>query len=127
MRVHGNAAVTGQSMRSRICQWTKLPIYFGFGESNTLTKFADHLANKNPEFAGVCNLSATSSTEGEAWMAKVDVGEVWGVGRRIADRAQSMGQKDPQIVQSLAIAAILRLPVCASVHIPHRAVSQHVV
>ena len=67
-----------------------------------------------------------SSAEGEAWMAKFDVGEVWDVGRRIADRAQSMGQKNPQIVQSLAIAAISH-PACAYVHIPHLAVSQHVV
>ena len=89
--LHGGAAAMGQAMRHRIRQWTSLPVCAGFGESKTLAKFANHLAKKNPVFDGVCDLSALTDAQRQHWMAKIEVGEVWGVGRRIATRLQTMG------------------------------------
>ncbi len=89
--LYGGATSMGQSMRHRIRQWTSLPVCAGFGESKTLAKFANHLAKKNPVFDGVCDLSALTDEERQHWMAKIEVGEVWGVGRRIATRLQTMG------------------------------------
>ena len=89
--LHGGATSMGQAMRHRIRQWTSLPVCAGFGESKTLAKFANHLAKKNPVFDGVCDLTALTYAQRQQWMTKIEVGEVWGVGRKIAARLQTMG------------------------------------
>ena len=89
--LYGGATAMGQAMRQRIRQWTSLPVCAGFGESKTLAKLANHLAKKNPVFDGVCDLTALTDAQRQHWMAKIEVGEVWGVGRKIAARLQTMG------------------------------------
>lgn len=89
--LYGGATAMGQSMRHRIRQWTSLPVCAGFGESKTLAKLANHLAKKNPVFDGVCDLTALTDAQRQHWMAEIEVGEVWGVGRKIAARLQTMG------------------------------------
>ncbi len=91
LRHHGGGVAMGQLMRERIRQWTGLPVCAGLGPTKTLAKLANHLAKKNPEFNGVCDLHALSKAERLQWMAQTDVGEVWGVGRRIAQRLQAVG------------------------------------
>ena len=82
--LYGGATAMGQAMRHRIRQWTSLPVCAGFGESKTLAKFANYLAKKNTEFDGVCDLTSLTNGERQQWMTKIEVGEVWGVGRRIS-------------------------------------------
>lgn len=89
--LHGDATAMGHVMRHRIRRWTGLPVCAGFGPSKTLAKFANHLAKKNPEFDGVCDLTAMTESERDGWMAKIEAGEVWGIGRRIAARLETMG------------------------------------
>lgn len=89
--LYGGAQAMGHQMRNRIRQWTGLPVCAGFGKTKTLAKFANHLAKKNAVFDGVCNLESLTEAEVEEWMAKYDVGEVWGVGRRIAPRLAALG------------------------------------
>ena len=91
IHLHGDATAMGHAMRHRIRRWTGLPVCAGFGATKTLAKFANHLAKKNPVFDGVCDLSSMTDAERNGWMAKIEVGEVWGVGRRIAARLQTMG------------------------------------
>lgn len=91
VHLHGGATNMGHSMRDRVRQWTGLPVCAGFGETKTLAKFANHLAKKNPVFEGVCDLASMADSERNGWMAKIEVGEVWGVGRRIAARLETMG------------------------------------
>jgi DNA polymerase V len=43
------------------------------------------------QFDGVCNLESLTDAEVEEWMAKYEVGEVWGVGRRMAPRLAALG------------------------------------
>ncbi len=90
VHLHGNATAMGQTMRNRIRVWTGLPVCAGFGSTKTLAKFANHLAKKNPVFNGVCDLSVMQRAELDAWMAKIEVSEIWGVGRRIAARLAVM-------------------------------------
>lgn len=89
--LYGGATAMGQAMRRRIRQWTSLPVCAGFGESKTLAKLANHLAKKNLVFDGVCDLTALTDAQRQQWMEKIEVGEVWGVGRKIAARLQTMG------------------------------------
>jgi DNA polymerase V len=88
--LYGEVTSMGHAMRQRIYQWTGLPVCAGFGETKTLAKFANHIAKKNPIFDGVCDLSAMKCADRTAWMTKIEVGEVWGVGRRIAERLSAM-------------------------------------
>lgn len=87
----GGLGPMGQQIRERIRQWTGLPVCVGFGPSKTLAKLANHMAKKNPEFDGVCDLHAMSRPERRQWMSRIEVGEVWGVGRRINARLAAMG------------------------------------
>jgi len=89
--LYGGLASMGQQIRERIRQWTGLPVCVGFGPSKTLAKLANHMAKKNPEFGGVCDLHAMSRLERRQWMSRIEVGEVWGVGQRINARLATMG------------------------------------
>lgn len=89
--LYGGAVAMGQQMRERIRQWTGLPVCVGVGPTKTLAKFANHLAKKNPEFEGVCDLHAIPRPDRVRWMSGIEVGEVWGVGGRIARRLDVMG------------------------------------
>jgi DNA polymerase V len=80
----------GHLLRHRIRQWTGLPVCVGIGATKTLAKFANHIAKKNPAFDGVCDVAAMSGDERDQWMRRIDVGEIWGVGRRIAERLIAM-------------------------------------
>jgi Nucleotidyltransferase/DNA polymerase involved in DNA repair len=44
----------GQTARQRIRQWLGLPVGVGIAPTKTLAKLANHLAKKQPEYAGVC-------------------------------------------------------------------------
>ena len=89
-QLYGGAVAMGQQMRTRIKQWTGLPVCVGVGPTKTLAKFANHLAKKHAEFDGVCDLHALTRAQRLAWMQRVDVGEVWGVGSRIRKRLSAM-------------------------------------
>lgn len=83
--------VMGQDIRKRILQWTSLPVCVGVGASKTQAKLANHIAKKFPLFDSVCDLT-TMSTARMRWLfVRIEVGEVWGVGRRIAAKLADMG------------------------------------
>lgn len=87
----GGMPLMGLAMKDRIRQWTGLPVCVGFGPTKTLAKLANHIAKKNPQFNGVCDLNSLTREERKSWMAKIDVGEVWGVGRRIKQGLNTLG------------------------------------
>lgn len=89
--LYGGMTAMGQQIRQRVKQWTGLPVCVGCGPTKTLAKIANHLAKKNPEFEGVCDLHAIPRPERLWWMSQLEVGEVWGVGKRIAKRLNAMG------------------------------------
>ena len=88
--LYGGTVPMGHTIRHRIRQWTGLPVCVGIGETKTLAKFANHIAKKNNEFNGVCDVAAMSLDERNQWMRRIDVGEVWGIGRRISERLIKM-------------------------------------
>lgn len=87
----GDLVAYGQQIQQRIAQWVGLPVCVGIGPTKTLAKFANHLAKKNASFQGVCDITVLSQAEQDRWMASNEVGEVWGVGRRISKRLGTMG------------------------------------
>jgi len=81
----------GQQIKSKIKQWTGLPISVGIGATKTLSKLANHIAKKNPSFKGVCNLNVMDQDTLDTWMSHIAVNEVWGVGRSLAPKLNQLG------------------------------------
>lgn len=74
------------SMRERVTAWTGIPVCVGVGPTKTLAKLANHIAKKHPRSKGVFNYNDLSEDQQRRVLSKLEVGEVWGVGRRIAAR-----------------------------------------
>jgi len=97
--IRGDLVARGQTMRRRILQCTGIPTGIGMGATKTLAKLANHVAktaDRKPgvyptELARVCNLAALPAADLDAVLAATDVGEVWGVGRRIGKQLQDAG------------------------------------
>jgi DNA polymerase V len=80
-----------QEMRANIKRCVGIPVCVGIGSSKTLAKLANHVAKKQKQFHGVCDFNAMTTRVLDNLLAKIGVGEVWGVGRRSAERLQQMG------------------------------------
>lgn len=97
--IRGDLVARGQAMRERILQCIGIPTGIGMGPTKTLAKLANHVAktaDRKPgsypaELAHVCNLADLPVSDLDAVMAATDVGEVWGVGRRIGKQLQDAG------------------------------------
>ncbi len=81
----------GQQMRKRILKWTGLPVSVGIASTKTLSKLANHCAKKRPAFNGVCNFNTMPDLDLDALLAQLDVGEIWGIGRKLAPQLQALG------------------------------------
>ena len=90
-QLYRSRSALGQEIRQRIAQWTGLPVCAGFGTTKTLAKLANHLAKTDPALDGVCDLSAMDDMARQGAMEKLGVNAVWGVGRRLAARLESLG------------------------------------
>jgi len=83
--------VTGQIMRQRIKQWVGVPVCVGIASSKTLAKLSNHVAKKRSQYQGVCNFNAMSPTEITDILDSIEVGEVWGIGRKLNAQLQAGG------------------------------------
>ncbi|MFM1759175.1 MAG: hypothetical protein RLY75_445 [Pseudomonadota bacterium] len=80
----------GQIIKQDVKDTTGLPVCVGIGASKTLAKLANHLAKKNPQFAGVCDISSMPKAMLYQWMAETAVGEVWGIGGKTAKKLKEL-------------------------------------
>ncbi len=76
----------GQSMRKALRQLVGLPVCVGISSTKTLAKLANWCAKKRPAFKGVCNLGELPNDALDALLATIPIGEIWGIGRRLAQR-----------------------------------------
>lgn len=91
LKLYPSASAMGQQIRQRMKQWLGLPVCVGIGPTKTLAKLANHMAKKMPRFNSVCDLHVIPRAERVELMSTIDVGEVWGVGKRNAVRLNDMG------------------------------------
>ncbi len=80
----------GQVIRQRVRQWLGIPVCVGIAPTKTLAKLANHVAKKQPQWQGVCDFAALSPKDGDALMAQIAVGEVWGVGKQLRERLAAL-------------------------------------
>ena len=97
--VPGDLVATGRQLRAQVLQWTGLPTSIGFGPTKTLAKLANHvakMADRKPgrydaRHAQVCHLGAADRAARDAVFAASEVGDVWGIGRRMSARLNAGG------------------------------------
>src|SRR3990172_527276 len=80
-----------QTIRGTIKRCVGIPVCVGIAPSKTLAKLANHVAKKQKQYHSVCDFNAMTARVLDNLLAKIDVGEVWGVGRGSTIRLQQMG------------------------------------
>jgi len=83
----------GHQISDRVLQWTGLPVSVGIASTKTLSKLANHCAKKRAEFRGVCDFNAMQPKDLEQILSQIEVGEIWGVGRKLAPKLEALGLK----------------------------------
>ncbi|RVU81727.1 Y-family DNA polymerase [Leucothrix sargassi] len=78
---------------SKVCntveQWTGIPVSIGFGPTKTLAKLANRVSKKRADLNGVFDFNSAENTD--LILKGVEIGDVWGVGRRWADKLRAQG------------------------------------
>jgi len=92
-RSSGSDSLTeyAQTIRGTIRRCVGIPVCVGIAPSKTLAKLANHVAKKQKQYHSVCDFNALTARVLDNLLAKIGVGEVWGVGRRSTERLQQMG------------------------------------
>lgn len=81
----GGWEALGGAVRARVLKWTGVPCGVGFAPTRTLAKIANHIAKKR--LGGVFVMPENP----DGVLAGLPVEEVWGVGRRLAERLRRAG------------------------------------
>ncbi len=82
----------GQRILQQIADWLGLAVCVGIGPTKTLAKLANHCAKKKlAGDQGVCDFTTMMPAELSQLFGRIEVGEVWGVGRKISAKLEAMG------------------------------------
>ena len=88
----GDLTQTARAIRSRIRKWVGVPVCVGLASTKTLAKLANHCAKKGLAGSdGVCNFETMSTAEIDGILSRIEIGEVWGIGRKLNEQLQSGG------------------------------------
>lgn len=74
-------------MRTKVRQWTGIPVSVGIGTTKTLAKVASYYSKRSPQ--GITELLSEKAQE-EA-IAQMAVEDVWGIGKKLATRFRTYG------------------------------------
>ena len=77
----------GKEIRETILQWTGIPTSIGIAKTKTLSKVANHIAKK--KISGVTSLIGIENID--PILEKIDINDVWGVGRQLTKFYQKNG------------------------------------
>lgn len=94
------------AMRERVIAWTDIPVCVGIGPTKTLAKLANHIAKKHPRSKGIFNYNDLTQSQQDKLLGQIEVGEVWGVGRRISERLAEHGIHTVQDLRSAHTATL---------------------
>jgi len=81
----------GRQIKSRVYQFTSLPVSVGIAPSKTLAKIAHEIAKKHNAYAGVLDLTALSEQDVDQLLEALPVDEVWGIGMQYAKWLREQG------------------------------------
>ena len=77
----------GKQIRETVLQWTGIPTSIGIAKTKTLSKIANHIAKKKQ--SGVTSLIGVENLD--PILEKVEINDVWGVGRQLTKFYQKNG------------------------------------
>ncbi len=77
----------GKEIRETVLQWTGIPTSIGIAKTKTLSKVANHIAKK--KISGVTSLIGIENID--PILEKIDINDVWGVGRQLTKFYQKNG------------------------------------
>jgi DNA polymerase V len=97
--IRGDLVRRARTIRRRIHQWIGIPTCIGIAPTKTLAKLANAIAKSAERKPGsypahhaqICHLGACTPEELQALMQATEVGEVWGVGRKIGAQLREHG------------------------------------
>ena len=84
-----NLTVLARSLRTKVKKCVGIPVSIGIGPTKTLAKVANRIAKKKPGLNGVFDL--TSHTDMDSLLGRVEVGDIWGIGRRNTEKLHRQG------------------------------------
>ena len=73
-----------RDIRGKVKQWTGIPLSIGTGPTKTLAKIANHVAKKKENLGGILDLDTLTKSQQDRILDNVNVGDVWGIGRKYA-------------------------------------------
>ncbi len=82
-----NALEAAQFLRERVLQWTGIAVSVGLAPTRTLAKLSNHIAKK--EQKNNVYIFPTKQEAQTALLAHIDVGDVWGIGRKQAAKLKA--------------------------------------
>ena len=88
---HRDLTDYARTIRAEVKQATGIPVSIGIGVTKTLAKIANRLAKKTPDSGGVWNL--LDAANHDEHLARVAVGDIWGVGRQWSAWLEQQGIK----------------------------------
>lgn len=84
-----NLAGHGRFLRKTIKRDVGIPVSIGIAPTKTLAKIANRIAKKNEGLQGVFDLTACENPD--SLLAGIEVGDIWGIGRRNAEKLNRQG------------------------------------
>lgn len=92
LQVSGLSAVveTGRLLKSTVKQHLGLPVCVGIAPTKTLAKLSNAVAKSTQRFGGVFDFSSISQTKQAQLLAAIPASDVWGIGRRLTEKLNSM-------------------------------------
>jgi len=85
-------------LRQTILQHTGIPVSIGIASTKTLAKVANHKAKKDDSLNGVCSLVNYNSID--QILELTEVGDVWGVGRRLSKKLINHGIHNAKLLKN---------------------------
>jgi DNA polymerase V len=78
-----------RELRSKIKQWTGIPVSVGIASTKTLAKIANRYAKKNSQCNGVFDLTAVD--DADEVLARIECKDIWGIGRKTSAKLAKVG------------------------------------
>ena len=85
-------------LRQTILQHTGIPVSIGIASTKTLAKVANHKAKKDDSLNGVCSLMNYNNID--QILELTEVGDVWGVGRRLSKKLINHGIHNAKLLKN---------------------------
>ncbi len=85
-------------LRQTILQHTGIPVSIGISSTKTLAKVANHKAKKDDSLNGVCSLVNYNNID--RILELTEVGDVWGVGRRLSKKLINHGIHNAKLLKN---------------------------